>query len=108
MNSFKRGRLIRKIILKHRSSGWTSCLVYVKYSAKVVVLRNRQQKSTQGRKRRNKQFRWVSDVVTGPKTFSLNNAYVDASTAVTCGRRLVSIVATRFFQFFGGHGSLQL
>ena len=63
MNSFKRSRLICKIILKHRSAGWTSCLVYVKYSAKGVVLRNRQQKSSQGRERRNNSSDGVSDVV---------------------------------------------
>jgi len=66
--------------------------VYVKYSAKAefseIDIRNR---AKAGRERINRSD-GVSDVVTGPKTFSLNNAYVDASTAVTCGRRPLSFV----------------
>jgi len=67
VNSSKRSRLICKIILKHRSAGWTSCLVYVKYSAKVVVLRNSRNRDKAGRVGINSSD-GVSDVVNPLKT----------------------------------------
>jgi hypothetical protein len=36
-------------------------------------------------------------VVKGPKTFNLNNVYVDATVAVACGRRLFPLFQRYFF-----------